>query len=235
MSTVVSGIAAILAAVGRQTITPKAGTYSMRGNPADLRRSGSDEVKLGLTESAEVHKTSMLDDEEVVIQSALVGFTGPSAQLQIVRSVGIPWAEIINGLQQDPDFLHKIKPRRLEELIAEAYEREGYKDVILTPHSADKGRDVIVSATLPGIGTVRIVDQVKRYKRGNKVTAEEVRALAGVLSRDQDVSKGIVTTTSDFAPGIQEEFKAFLPSRLELKNGRELIEWLWQLHSQGTA
>lgn len=188
-----------------------------------------------LTISSDAQKTSILENEEVVIQSALIGFTGPNVQPQIVRSVTIPWAEIIRGLQLDPTFLHNIKPRRLEELIAEAYEREGYKDVILTPHSADKGRDVIVSATLPGIGTVRIVDQVKRYKQGNRVTAEEVRALIGVLTRDQDVSKGIVTTTSEFAPGIQEEFKAFFPSRLELKNGSELTEWLRQLHSRGTA
>jgi restriction system protein len=224
-----------------QSIVPATGKLTMTGMPADLRVSVSDEVgvsdgvRIGLTESSDVQKISELDDEEVVIQSALVGFTGPNVQPQIVRSVAIPWAEIIRGLQQDSDFLHKIKPRRLEELIAEAYEREGYKDVILTPHSADKGRDVIVSATLPGMGTVKIVDQVKRYKRGNKVTAEEVRALAGVLSRDQDVSKGIVTTTSDFAPGIQEEFKAFFPSRLELKNGKALIEWLQELRSTGTA
>jgi restriction system protein len=179
--------------------------------------------------------TLLLANEEVVIRSALVGFIGPNSQFQIVRSVTIPWEEIIRGLQRDPAFLQGIKPRRLEELIAEAYAREGYKDVLLTPHSADKGRDVIVSATLPGIGTVKIIDQVKRYKAGNKVTAEEVRALVGVLSRDQDVSKGIVSTTSEFAPGIQEEFKAFLPSRLELKNGKELIEWLQQLHLKETA
>lgn len=180
-------------------------------------------------------KASTLDPEEIVIQSALVGFTGPNVQPQIARSVAIPWEEIIRGLQQDPTFLNGIKPRRLEELIAEAYTREGYKDVILTPYSADRGRDVIVSATLPGIGTIKIIDQVKRYKQGNKVTADEVRALIGVLTRDQDVSKGIVTTTSEFAAGIQEEFKAFFPSRLELKNGNELTEWLRQLHSRGTA
>ncbi|MBX3330550.1 MAG: restriction endonuclease [Nitrospira sp.] len=170
--------------------------------------------------------------EEVVIQSALIGFTGPNVHLQIGRSVAIPWEEIIRGLQQDSTFLHSIQPRRLEELIAEAYIREGYKDVILTPYSADRGRDVIVSATLPGIGTIKIVDQVKRYKSGNKVTADEVRALIGVLTRDQDVSKGVVTTTAEFASRIHEELKAFLPSRLELKNGKALVEWLNQLHSK---
>ena len=120
----------------------------------------------------------------------------------------------------------------MEELIAEAYERDGYKDVILTPHSADKGRDVIVSATLPGIGTIKIVDQVKRYAARRKVTADDVRALYGVVSLDQSVSKGIVTTTSDFAPGIQAELGALMPTRLELKNGTALKEWLRELNSR---
>lgn len=217
-----------------QSITPGTGKLTVTGYPADLRRSGADNVGVGLTESSDVQKTSMLDDQEVVIQSALVGFTGEDARPQLVRSVAIPWAEIIDALERDPDFLQGIHPRRLEELIAEAYTREGYTDVILTPYSGDKGRDVIVSATLPGIGTVKIIDQVKRYKAGNKVTAEEVRALVGVLYRDPDVSKGIVTTTSDFAPGIFKEYEAFLPSRLELKNGAALIEWLKELNSART-
>lgn len=234
MSVIASGIAAVLAAVGRQTITPKSGAYSTTGNPADLQRSGSDAVGVEITESSEVHKIDVFD-QELVIQSALTGFAGPGHQRQVVRSVAIPWTEIIKGLERDSAFLERIHPRRLEELIAEAYTREGYTDVELTPYSADRGRDVIVSATLPGIGTVKIIDQVKRYKRGNKVTAEEVRALVGVLTRDRDVSKGVVTTTSDFAPGIFKEFKEFLPSRLELKNGPALIEWLKELHSTRTV
>jgi len=201
----------------------------MRGSVSDDVNI-SEEVAIKLVESADVEKTSTLDDEEVVIQSALIGFTGPDANPHIVRSVGIPWAEIIRGLLQDPGFLHKIKPRRLEELIAEAYDREGYKDVILTPHSADKGRDVIVSATLPGMGTIKIVDQVKRYAAKRKVTADDVRALYGVVSLDQSVSKGIVTTTSDFAPGIQDELAALMPTRLELKNGAALKKWLGELY-----
>ena len=56
--------------------------------------------------------------------------------------------------------------------------------------------------------------------------ADDVRALAGVLLRDQNVSKGIVTTTSTFAPGIEEEMKALIPYRLELKDGKQLREWL---------
>jgi restriction system protein len=83
--------------------------------------------------------------------------------------------------------------------------------------------------------TIRIVDQVKRYAPHRKVIANDVRALAGVLLRDRDVSKGIVTTTSDFAPGIQKEFAPLMPSRIELKNGQVLKEWLNELYSRGKA
>ena len=51
-----------------------------------------------------------------------------------------------------------------EELIAAAFDRSGYDEVILTPRSGDHGRDVI--AIKKGIGTVRIIDSVKAYKPG---------------------------------------------------------------------
>lgn len=172
---------------------------------------------------------------ELSIQATLVGFTGPKAHQYLIRSVATPWIEILKALDRDPLFLHKIDPRQLEEVIAEAYRQQGYSDVILTPYSGDKGRDVIVSATLPGIGTIKIIDQVKRYSPHSRVTANDVRALVGVLSRDQDVSKGIVTTTSDFAPGIQKEFAAFMPTRIELKNGVALKNWLSELSLKDKA
>jgi restriction system protein len=171
----------------------------------------------------------------LVIQVAVVGFTALGEYQHLVRGITTPWVEILKGLEQDPDFLHKIHPRKLEELVADAYKEQGYKDVILTPYSGDKGRDVIVSATLPGIGTIKIVDQVKRYDPRRKVTANDVRALAGVVSLDQAVSKGIVTTTSDFAPGIQTEFATLMPSRIELKNGVALKQWLSEVYRSGTA
>jgi hypothetical protein len=33
-----------------------------------------------------------------------------------------------------------------------------------------------------------------------------------------------VTTTSDFAPGIADEFKLYMPHRLELVNGPRMLE-----------
>ena len=98
--------------------------------------------------------------------------------------------------------------------------------MILTPRSGDGGKDVI--ATKPGIGSVCFFDQVKAYTPGHVVTADEVRAMLGVLTAHPNVSKGIVTTTSDFAPGIEKEeaLTQFMPYRLELKPRAALLKWL---------
>jgi restriction system protein len=58
--------------------------------------------------------------------------------------------------------------------------------------------------------------------------------MLGALSSDRNVSKGIVTTTAEFAPGIEKEpgLVAFIPYRLELRSGNALLEWLRQAHSR---
>jgi restriction system protein len=53
-----------------------------------------------------------------------------------------------------------------------------------------------------------------------------MRALGHVLQADRNVSKGIIATTSDFAPRIVEDpfIKPYLPHRIELINGQRLLE-----------
>ena len=161
---------------------------------------------------------------DLLIQAAIVTFGDKTTEGRLIEAVAIPWLEIVRKLARNPRFLHEIDWRTMEELFAGAYKKEGWPQVELTPRSGDKGRDVI--ATKPGFGSIRIIDQVKAYRPGHKVPADDVRALLGVLTREQNVSKGIVTTTSTFAPGIEDELKAFIPNRLELKDGPRLLEWL---------
>lgn len=145
----------------------------------------------------------------------------------LIEAVAVPWFEIIRLIEQAPEIIYKIDDRKWEEIIAGAYERAGFEEVILTPRSGDKGRDVI--ATKHGVGSIRFFDQVKAYKPGHVVTANDVRAMLGVITLDQNVSKGIITTTSTFAPGVAEEFKSVIPYRLELKPKDLLIPWLTEL------
>jgi restriction system protein len=149
----------------------------------------------------------------------------------IVTAIAPLWLELVEMIKADPSFMYCIDPRRWEEIVAGAYTRAGFDEVILTPASGDFGRDVI--AIKRGIYSIRIIDQVKAYAPGHLVVANDVRALLGVLSGDQNASKGIVTTTSDFAPKLREDpfIKPFIPFRLELINGKSLVEHLTKLAS----
>lgn len=165
------------------------------------------------------------DNAPRILMQALLTFGDKTNEGQLVQGVRLPWYEMLRIIANDPEEIYKIDPRRFEEVIAGAYEREGYI-VELTPRSGDKGRDVI--ATRPGVGSIRIFDQVKRYKISCPVTAEEVRALVGVLTIDPNVSKGVITTTSTFAPTLSddENIMRLVPHRLELKPRDVLLPWL---------
>jgi restriction system protein len=147
---------------------------------------------------------------------------------QIIEAVTAPWFDIIAAIGKDPEIAFQIDPRVWEEIIAGAYDRAGFDEVILTPRSGDLGRDVI--AIKKGVGQVRVVDQVKAFTPPNVVTADDVRALMGVLHQD-GASKGFLTTTSTFAPKIREDrlIIPLIPQRLELIDGKMLFERLREL------
>jgi restriction system protein len=163
-----------------------------------------------------------------ILLQAIIEVGDRTKEGQLVRAVALPWLEIIRFMLQDPRLIYELDPRKWEELIAGAWKKEGY-DVILTPRSGDRGRDVI--ATLHGAGRVRLFDQVKRYSPDRLVTADEVRSMIGVLTTEGNVSKGLITTTSHFAPGIEKDprIQSLIPHRLELKPREPLLAWLEEL------
>jgi restriction system protein len=147
----------------------------------------------------------------------------------LVKSTAHIWAEIVERLGKDWSVAGELNSRQWEELVAGAFQKAGFDEVILTPQSGDHGRDVI--AKKKGIGSIKILGSVKANKPGNLVSYDDVRALIGVITAERDVSKGIITTTSDFPPKIIEDpnIAPFLPTRLELMNGVALQSWLRDL------
>lgn len=175
-------------------------------------------------------KVNLLPPENApkLVLKSVVLFGETTDEGKIVEAVTLPWFEILEFLKNDPNAAFQIPPDKWEELIAGAYRQSGFEEVILTPRSGDYGRDVI--AIKKGIGTVRVIDQVKAYKPGHLVTANDVRALLGVLQGD-GASKGFLTTTSDFAPKLSSDplLQPFMPSRVELINGEKLLKRLFEL------
>lgn len=152
----------------------------------------------------------------------------------IIKSLSLPWLQIAKKVAADPYYLYGFaqKPREFEEFLAACYDEAGFDEVVLTPRSGDRGRDVI--AIKNGMFSLRILDQAKAYKAGHLVSHNDVRAMLGTLDTDSNSSKGIITTTSDFCPNIMigPEFKRFMPYRLDLVNGTKLGEWIVSLSEE---
>jgi restriction system protein len=164
----------------------------------------------------------------ILLQATVVDFGHKTPEGQLILCVTLPWFEIIELLKKDPAAAYTIPPRTWEEIIAGAYKRAGFDDVTLTPRSGDYGRDVI--AVKRGLGVIRVIDQVKAFRPDRLVSANDVKALMGVLQGD-NASKGFLTTTSDFAPRLKEDplIVPFIPSRIELINGPTLFKRLEEL------
>ncbi len=146
----------------------------------------------------------------------------------IVTAISHPWMAIFEQLQSQPDLLFEFakSPRVFEELIAASYNKAGFK-VTLTSRSNDGGKDVIAEKT--GFGAIRILDQCKAFRQGSKVSADDVRAMMGTMTLNRNTSKAIVSTTSVFAPGVWTEWESYMPFRLELREGKDIFEWLRSL------
>jgi restriction system protein len=147
---------------------------------------------------------------------------------KLIVAVLTPWFDIIEILKKDPSAAFQIPWDKWEEIIAGAYRQSGFEKVILPPRSGDYGRDII--AEKKALGTFRVIDSVKAFTPPPLVEANDVRALMGILPTD-GASKGYLTTTSDFAPGISEDplIKPRFPSQLELINGKALLTRLEEL------
>ncbi len=204
----------------RATFTPTAGLHGLAAAIASANGTieGSIAQRLGQLNSTHIDNLDI---------QAILTFGDKTAEGVLVEGVSIVWFEVVEHFRKDPDAIFNYDPRKFEELIAGAYERAGYDEVKLTPRSNDKGRDVI--AVKRGIGSVRILDQAKRYRRDRAVSPDEVRALIGVLATDLNASKAVMTTTSTIAPSVYVDYAQMIPHRLELKPGDVLIPWLQDL------
>jgi restriction system protein len=152
-----------------------------------------------------------------------------TAEGQLVSAVTIPLMTIVKAILENPSVMFEFSPRRWEAFVAATYDASGlFDEVTLTPSSGDSGQDVI--AVKKGFGSVRIIESVKRYRPKHKVTAKDVREIVGVISSDRQASKGVISTTWQFAPRIKNDplIKPLLPTRLELVNGEALIERIKQ-------
>lgn len=153
-------------------------------------------------------------------------FTGSAKSIVVVSNVS---DELLRRLAEYPDDRFSIDPRIFEETVAELLSRMGY-DVVLTPRSGDKGRDVIAALATPTAPVLMLVE-CKRYARDRKVGPEPI---SRVWSRifDDKANMAMVVTTSSFTP-VAKEFANARGYQLSLQDGDKYISWIRSVIRRG--
>jgi len=128
---------------------------------------------------------------------------------EIIPSSGVIYfdQEFINYLKENNEDIHAIHWRNFERLIAEFFNKIGYV-VKLGPGTSDGGVDIrVYNDKKQEKGPPLIIVQCKRYKKGNLVDINTVKAFyADVIHEDATV--GLIATTSRIEAGGQEVINA---------------------------
>ena len=74
-----------------------------------------------------------------IVLKALIIPGDKTSEGMLVRSIALPWFQIVDLIAREPNSIYEIPWRTWEEIIAGAYSTHGY-EVILTPRSGDGGR-----------------------------------------------------------------------------------------------
>lgn len=165
------------------------------------------------------------------LKGTLLTFSGTTSEGQLVGAVGRAWRRILQHVAQYPDEVFRMKPRDFERFIAGCYDHDGYQ-VTLTSASGDHGIDII--AEKPGVGVIRVMDQMKLYRPGNVVTAEEVRAFLWAASK-RNATRCFITTTSTFAPQLLRDSTIeaeITRGFLDLRDASKTFAWLREIEKR---
>ncbi|MBU1059889.1 MAG: restriction endonuclease [Proteobacteria bacterium] len=115
--------------------------------------------------------------------------------------------------QQDIDSIRDLSWQRFEELVGEAYRRQGYAVMENDGAGPDGGIDLVISR-----GGKRYLVQCKQY-RSQKVSVKVVREMFGLVAAEQ-AAGGIVITSGKFTKDADKFAK---DKSLELVDGEQLV------------
>jgi len=107
------------------------------------------------------------------------------------------WKKIDMELKDD---FAGLSPKEFEKFIANLFRKMGFR-VRITPYVKDYGADIIAER-----GKDRVLVQVKKYKKGHHVGAQDVQRTLGAMWKHK-ANKSILITTSDFTIEAEEQAK----------------------------
>ncbi len=143
--------------------------------------------------------------------------------------------ELVEHLQKHPDVLRNLHPGTFENLVAEIFRHEGFNTERISGwNEPDGGVDLIAVRHLASGVDIRLAIQCKRWAQSRKLSAEPIRALAGVLDRFR-AHAGVVATTGSFSKDTEEEMTSYL-WRISLRDYNDILTSLnsLRLNEKGT-
>jgi|1185.fasta_scaffold81342_1 hypothetical protein len=140
----------------------------------------------------------------------------------LIQVVSTPWVEIRRHLSMHPEELHRLHPRKFEELIAEVYRDYGW-EVELTAATRDGGYD-IVALRNNAPGQLKVLVEAKRYDPTNKIGVGIIRELYGVRQL-RHASQVVLATSSYVSDDAKKEFRHVIPHELGLLERDALLDW----------
>jgi hypothetical protein len=122
-----------------------------------------------------------------------------------LSAIGLFSPILISRLLQRPEDIFNLHPEAFERLVAALLEDEGFEiEPLGRWNEADGGVDIMAVRYISNGLSIRTAVQCKRYARDRKISAEPIRALAGVLDRFK-AHVGVIATTSYFTSAAQKE------------------------------
>lgn len=94
--------------------------------------------------------------------------------------------------------LRQIDPYEFEGFVAEVWEQRGY-DTTVRSGSGDRGIDVVAE-----YGSEKVLIQVKRYGKENKVGSQTVRKYATLYQQVDDADQVVIVSSGFFTSGAEQ-------------------------------
>ena len=183
---------------------------------------------LALTLVAELLKEYTVDQLKSRLDGEFqnLGFELPVVEQQVIKVVApkilLANEALLRNLQDHPEDLYKISPRRFEELIAELLDDMGWT-VEVTPASKDGGKDIL-AVLQTEIGSLLCLVETKLYRPDRPVQVELVRQLYGTFL-DHGANSAMLVTSSHFTRGAKA-FQSKHQYQISLREYSDIISWI---------
>lgn len=130
---------------------------------------------------------------------------------------------------KNPAIISRLHWRRFEELMTDMTNQLGFMAKI-TPGIKDGGKDIIVLHHTE-FGKFVYYIECKHRTKGRKIDVSEVRALYGIISKE-DVTAGLLITNTGFTRGAID-FANGIPNRIKLIDQQMILQWIDRINQRG--